>query len=650
MAFKHYDLVSASSGDELQKKLTEKINEGWQPYGSPLVSYDDNGMKIIQAIAAEGDVRIPVETPDDGDDSPVTMTSGAPDYYYVVVLAGQSNGMAYGEGLPLPDSYDRPDSRIKQLARRSTVTPGGKACAYNDIIPADHCLHDVQDMSLPQFSHPRADLTKGQYGTVGQGLHIAKKLLPFIPSNAGILLVPCCRGGSAFTTGADGTFQETSGAAVASLRWGAEKPLYQDLLSRTKAALAKNPKNILLGVVWMQGEGDLVSQNYAQQPALFTAMVQRFRTDLAGMATQCAGGSPASVPWICGDTTYYWKNTYGTQYTAVYGAYKTQAAANIFFVPLMTDDAGANTPTNKPPEDPDIAAAGYYGAASRTRENWTTAQRDSHFSSWARRGLVSDRLATALLQYAGRSLPFLTGQSAPLTPPQTQPGGDTPSTDENIIISYRSGVAEGALTAQGWQASGGAAATVDDSGAAGGKAVRISKTQGGTGVWKMTHPATAADAAALLARGGEIAFRFRIPDESTLVANRFALALYWPVSALPAGVTPEGDTGSDMLAAFFIQSDAANLNLMYHKVQNQKLGTFGAFDHDWHSVAFRFAGNNSISVVPVIDGVEQTAFNLAKCPATGFTADTLLITDITSQETYPVLTDSISVEVNPATA
>ncbi|PZZ08685.1 hypothetical protein DIV09_24410, partial [Escherichia coli] len=86
-----------------------------------------------------------------------------PEYYFVVVLAGQSNSMAYGEGLPLPETYDRPDPRIKQLARRSTVTPGGVACKYNDIIPADHCLHDVQDMS--RLNHPKADLSKGQYGT-----------------------------------------------------------------------------------------------------------------------------------------------------------------------------------------------------------------------------------------------------------------------------------------------------------------------------------------------------------------------------------------------------------------------------------------------------------------------------------------------------
>ncbi|MCF3243865.1 sialate O-acetylesterase, partial [Escherichia coli] len=102
-----------------------------------------------------------VVRPSDGEGTVISTTS-EPEYYYVIPLAGQSNGMSYGEGLPLPETYDRPDSRIKQLARRSTVTPGGDTCAYNDVIQADHCLHDVIDMS--GFNHPRADLTKGQYG------------------------------------------------------------------------------------------------------------------------------------------------------------------------------------------------------------------------------------------------------------------------------------------------------------------------------------------------------------------------------------------------------------------------------------------------------------------------------------------------------
>ncbi|EJI6879855.1 sialate O-acetylesterase, partial [Escherichia coli] len=308
-------------------------------------------------------------------------SSSEPEYYFVVILAGQSNGMAYGEGLPLPDSFDRPDPRIKQLARRSTVTPNGTSCTYNDIIPADHCLHDVQDMS--GINHPKADLAKGQYGTVGQGLHIAKKLLPYIPQNAGILLVPCCRGGSAFTTGADGSFSEASGASADSSRWGAGKPLYQDLVSRTKVALAKNPKNKLLAVVWMQGEADLASGSQ-QHNSLFTAMVQQFRTDLAPLAAQCVSGNATTVPWICGDTTYYWKNAGTDKYEAVYGGYKGKEAQKIFFVPFLTDENGQSTPTNAPAEDPDIVAVGYYGAASRTQGSFVSTQRDSHFSSWAR--------------------------------------------------------------------------------------------------------------------------------------------------------------------------------------------------------------------------------------------------------------------------
>lgn len=61
----------------------------------------------MQAIAAEGDVVV----------SGITES----EWYYVIVLAGQSNAMAYGEGLPLPDSYDAPDPRIRQLARLSAM-------------------------------------------------------------------------------------------------------------------------------------------------------------------------------------------------------------------------------------------------------------------------------------------------------------------------------------------------------------------------------------------------------------------------------------------------------------------------------------------------------------------------------------------------
>ncbi|EHV0512900.1 DUF1737 domain-containing protein [Escherichia coli] len=648
MAFKHYDVVRAASPSDLAERLTQKLKEGWQPFGSPVAI---TPYTLMQAIAAEGDVTTPVVVKPSGDGSTVISTTSEPEYYLVVVLAGQSNSMAYGEGLPLPETYDRPDPRIKQLARRSTVTPGGAACKYNDIIPADHCLHDVQDMS--RLNHPKADLSKGQYGTVGQGLHIAKKLLPFIPANAGILLVPCCRGGSAFTTGADGTYSDASGASENSTRWGVDKPLYKDLIGRTKAALKKNPKNVLFAVVWMQGEFDF-DGTPANHAAQFGALVDKFRADLTDMAGQCVGGSAGGVPWVCGDTTYFWKQKNESTYQMVYGSYKNKTEKNIHFVPFMTDENGVNVPTNKPEEDPDIPGIGYYGSKWRNdQKTWTSADRASHFSSWARRGIISDRLATAILVHAGRTAEFITGKQ-PDTVKPTGPSGEGPEREPEAPVSNRtlmSLLASGEdLASQGWRyyhkpASGDsvnkniAEAVVSDEGATGGKTLQLNKPE--SHIWFLEHDA-AGQGTELLKKGGRVSVRFKVPG--SLVPNQFALGIYWQLSSLPEGVTL-AEEGNDLLMSFFLQTDATNLNAMYHKKPNAKLGTFGAFDNGWHTLAFEFAGNNSVQVTPVLDEKRGESFTLVKSPASG-AADKLQLTDISKAATYQLLIDSVKVEVN----
>ncbi|MCW3407503.1 DUF6645 domain-containing protein [Escherichia coli] len=651
MTFKHYDVVRAASPSDLADTLAQKIREGWQPYGGPFSSYTDDGAALIQAIVAEGDVSTPVVVKPTGREGAVISATSDPGYYFVVVLAGQSNGMSYGEGLPLPETYDRPDPRIKQLARRSTVTPGGAACKYNDIIPADHCLHDVQDMS--RLNHPKADLSKGQYGTVGQGLHIAKKLLPFIPANAGILLVPCCRGGSAFTTGADGTYSDASGASENSARWGVDKPLYKDLIGRTKAALKKNPKNVLFAVVWMQGEFDFdgTPGNHAAQ---FGALVDKFRADLTDMAGQCVGGSAGGVPWICGDTTYFWKQKNESTYQTVYGSYKNKTEKNIHFVPFMTDENGVNVPTNKPEEDPDIPGIGYYGSKWRdSSATWTSQDRASHFSTWARRGIISDRLATAILVHAGRTAEFITGKQPDMVRP-TVPSGEGPEREAEAPASKRtlmSLLASGEdLASQGWRyyhkPAGGdsvnkniAEAVVSDAGATGGKALQLNKPE--NHIWFLEHDA-AGQGAELLKKGGRVSVRFKLPG--SLVPNQFALGIYWQLSSLPEGVMLSGE-GNDMLMSFFLQTDTTNLNAMHHRKPNAKLDTFGVFDNGWHTLAFEFAGNNSIQVTPVLDEKRGAAFTLVKSPASG-AVDKLQLTDISKSATYTLLIDSIAVEVN----
>ncbi|ENR7871395.1 DUF6645 domain-containing protein [Escherichia coli] len=670
MAFKHYDVVRAASPSDLAERLTQKLKEGWQPFGSPVAI---TPYTLMQAVAAEGDVTTPVIVQPSDDGSAVISTTSEPEYYFVVVLAGQSNGMAYGEGLPLPDSYDRPEPRIKQMARRSTVTPGGAACAYNDVIQADHCLHDVQDMS--RLNHPKADLAKGQYGTVSQGLHIAKKLLPYIPQNAGILLVPCCRGGSAFTTGDDGTYSEASGASADAARWGTGKPLYQDLVSRTKAALAKNPKNRLLAVVWMQGEADLASGSQ-QHNGLFTAMVQQFRTDLSSLAAQCVSGNAATVPWICGDTTYYWKATYGTQYEAIYGAYKNLSAQNIFFVPFLTDENGANTPTNQPAEDPDIVAVGYYGAASRTQANWTTAQRDSHFSTWARRGIISDRLASAILVHAGRTSGFITGE---VSSPDTASGDGGSSTDAGtdagtgtsgtgsddatgttpataaIILSADGGD----VSAQGWTVEGTTVTTTANTVTSSGEALAqnvLSVPKQSGAAWKLVHTTTD-EPAELLSNGGEFLCRFRITD-TAIAEGRYAFGLYWLPDAqkIPAGAT-FSKTGSGMspsMLNFYVQTDGSNINLLSHcstkSAGNLKIGSFGAFNNEWHTFRLRYHGGNTARATVTLDSQVVGDITLLCAPSAASAGDTLSMISITSGDTYSIEVESLSVTVNGAAA
>ncbi|EMY0779300.1 DUF1737 domain-containing protein, partial [Escherichia coli] len=535
MTSKNFALITAMTQAELTQKVNEHLAKGWHLQGETRVAYEPGTpWYLMQAMVADGTTDISPDSPQHG---------SVPEWYYVVVLAGQSNAMSYGEGMPLPDSYDAPHPRIKQLARRNTVTPGGKACAFNDIIPADHCLHDVQDMSA--LNHPNADLSKGQYGCVGQGLHIAKRLLPYIPQNAGILLVPCCRGGSAFTQGAEGTFSESTGASQDSARWGVGKPLYQDLILRTKAALQKNPKNMLLAVCWMQGEFDMSAATYSQQPPLFAAMLKQFRADITEFNTQCHGGRAASVPWICGDTTYYWKNTYGTQYDTIYGAYKNRESDNVFFVPFLTDGSGNNTSTNAPTEDPDAASEGYYGSASRTNKNWVSSNRQTHFSSWARRSIIPDRMATAILNVAGRTLAFISGKAPEIKP---SPGGNTPSgpSADTSVRTISLLPAAGEAAAQGWSIKDGGIQLSDG-------VFKITKQSNKT--WSLTHPVD--DAITLLTQGGRLTCKFRL--SGALTNNQFGLGIYlYTDVALPDVVAMTG-TGNPFLMSFFTQTTDGKL-------------------------------------------------------------------------------------------
>ncbi|EEY0148020.1 4-hydroxybenzoyl-CoA thioesterase, partial [Escherichia coli] len=297
------------------------------------------------------------------------------------------------------------------------------------------------------------------------------------------------------------------------------------------------PKNVLLAVVWMQGEFDF-GGTPANHAAQFGALVDKFRADLADMAGQCVGGSADGVPWICGDTTYFWKQKNESSYQTVYGSYKNKTEKNIHFVPFMTDENGVNVPTNKPEEDPDIPGIGYYGSKWRdSSATWTSQDRASHFSAWARRGIISDRLATAILRHAG-GVALNAGASSTVSEVRPSSPSGAEATGVTTLLSYLASESEGSLKVQGWSASGGRAEVVSDAEGTGGKAVKLTK-EAGKSSWVLEY--AAGNGAALLQKGGQIRCRFKV--SGALAANQYVMAFYWPVSSLPQGVALTGDGG-----------------------------------------------------------------------------------------------------------
>ncbi|EMQ8412447.1 hypothetical protein QS082_005091, partial [Escherichia coli] len=464
--------------------------------------------------------------------------------------------------------------------------------------------------------------------------------------NAGILIVPCSRGGSAFTDEARqiGTYSKESGATAESSRWGVGNPLYMDLIARTKAALEKNPKNVLLAVYWMQGEGDCMSSGYEQHPTKFVEMVKQFRTDLAAYAGQCLGEDAARVPWVCGDTTFWWKTVYPTQYATVYGTYRNNSELNIHFVPLMKDENGANVPTNNPTEDPDVPEANYYGAASRTAENWTNPTRAMHFSSWARRGILPDRIASAILVHTGRNAPFLAGSDISVDFPEPE------VTEGELTTLYSGAVSEGDYQAQGWNKEQGNAEVVLDPDSQSWHALKLTQDSSPTKDLKMSH--AVANAPDLLKNGGRITLRFKIGGE--YVNKKIAVAMYLQLSeSALQGLTFQGQAEGThpFLAAFFLQTDEQKkLNLMHSSGStSNKVAGFGVMNSEWHTLELVYPGQGKNTVIPYVDSVKGAETQLTWAKFTG-QENTLILTDASSNDTYEVRIDTLTVEVNSPAA
>lgn len=347
--------------------------------------------------------------------------------WYVLVIAGQSNAQGFGEAMPaLADLQVSP--RIKQLGRYRGKRPDGVyEDRWNKIVDAGHALDDVKDM---RFCNLTGNTDVRRSGTVGPGMFVARRLLPLLPIDAGILLLPQAHGGAGMGFGDPGSYRpegecvadEQPGAAVGrcvcnfpgladsntqgAMAWagpnGSAAPLYRDLRDRLRHALQMDAANRLLGFVWVQGESDAhAGDPYAQSHASdFAAMVDRLGADLADLQPQFLASEWAQVPWINVLATHWWDEAIASHKKVIdgYRALARLRPGQMCLLDVRRGEDGEPMETNQTHfVYPDSAR--YRLAPASTVTDGRSCEPEMihiHLSSGAYRGEVSRRIAQAL--------------------------------------------------------------------------------------------------------------------------------------------------------------------------------------------------------------------------------------------------------------
>lgn len=211
-------------------------------------------------------------------------------------------------------------------------------------------------------------------------------------------------------------------------------------------------------------------------------------------------------------------------------------------------------------------------------------------------------------------------------------------------VGYNGRRGDGTLQAQGWnQISGAAFTPVPQNDGKGGYWLNIVKDAGV--VWEIKQPASLAPTD-LIRYGGRIFCRFRL--KGPVVNNQYAFAFYLrvPESDLPAGVTLANKTAGTgpALAAFCITTAGNKITLSQHRTGGSPIVPvcdYGKFDNEWHTLELLYTGNNSITVLPLLDGRAHPAISLSYTSAlipdkvitvTGITRGNVYELDVSSFE------------------
>jgi hypothetical protein len=188
--------------------------------------------------------------------------------YHIVLLAGQSNMRgAYG---PVELTTDATNPRIAMLEREYVPTTG--APLENDEGPIVLAENPLSNRWKDSASPPGEN-------TLGPGLSYAKALLATLPSDEGVLLVPCAQGAT-YVMPRPPLSPDVTWAPVPDSGW--PNTPFVDAVDRTNRMILAGHE--LHSILWCQGENEAARPTMAEATyaGYFDAVVNALRAQITG--------------------------------------------------------------------------------------------------------------------------------------------------------------------------------------------------------------------------------------------------------------------------------------------------------------------------------------------------------------------------------